>query len=268
MRTAIIGGCKAAASNPEYIQSQEETIVKITDVQACTIGRPEPHSGGCIWTFVRIYTDEGISGTKEDRKSLNKLLMDSKYFDIVLVHKFDRFARKYELSAKLKEKLKKNNVKVISITEPIEESPIGFFQEGLLSLLSEYYIKNLGTEVKKGQHQRIQNGEFVNKPPFGYINKDKKMIIDEKKAEIVRLMYKKYINGESANKIAEYTRKYYNIKIETYQVRRILKNKTYHGILTRNEKEYKGIHEKIISVDEYNMVQDMLSSKYKKLPQT
>ena len=39
--------------------------MKITDVQACVIGRPEPHSGGSIWTFVRIYTDEGIVGTGE-----------------------------------------------------------------------------------------------------------------------------------------------------------------------------------------------------------
>ena len=39
--------------------------MKITDVQACVIGRPEPHSGGCVWTFVRIYTDEGIVGTGE-----------------------------------------------------------------------------------------------------------------------------------------------------------------------------------------------------------
>jgi L-alanine-DL-glutamate epimerase-like enolase superfamily enzyme len=39
--------------------------MKITDVQACVVGRHEPHSGGSIWTFVRIYTDEGIVGTGE-----------------------------------------------------------------------------------------------------------------------------------------------------------------------------------------------------------
>jgi len=39
--------------------------MKITDVQACVIGRPEPHSGGSVWTFVRVYTDEGITGTGE-----------------------------------------------------------------------------------------------------------------------------------------------------------------------------------------------------------
>ncbi len=39
--------------------------MKITDVQACVIGRQEPHSGGSVWTFVRIYTDEGIVGTGE-----------------------------------------------------------------------------------------------------------------------------------------------------------------------------------------------------------
>ncbi len=39
--------------------------MKITDVQACVIGRNEMHSGGSIWTFVRVYTDEGIVGTGE-----------------------------------------------------------------------------------------------------------------------------------------------------------------------------------------------------------
>ena len=39
--------------------------MKITDVQACVIGRNEAHSGGCVWTFVRVYTDEGIVGTGE-----------------------------------------------------------------------------------------------------------------------------------------------------------------------------------------------------------
>jgi galactonate dehydratase len=39
--------------------------MKITDVQACVIGRNEAHSGGSVWTFVRVYTDEGIVGTGE-----------------------------------------------------------------------------------------------------------------------------------------------------------------------------------------------------------
>lgn len=39
--------------------------MKITDVQASVIGRDEPDSGGSIWTFVRVYTDEGIVGTGE-----------------------------------------------------------------------------------------------------------------------------------------------------------------------------------------------------------
>ena len=39
--------------------------MKITDVQACIVGQPVPHSGGSVWTFVRIYTDKGIVGTGE-----------------------------------------------------------------------------------------------------------------------------------------------------------------------------------------------------------
>ena len=40
-------------------------MMKITDVQACVIGRNEAHSGGSVWTFVRVYTDAGIVGTGE-----------------------------------------------------------------------------------------------------------------------------------------------------------------------------------------------------------
>ncbi len=43
--------------------------MKITDIQSCIIGREEPHSGGCVWTFVRVYTDEGIVGTGECNSS-------------------------------------------------------------------------------------------------------------------------------------------------------------------------------------------------------
>ena len=39
--------------------------MKITDVQACVVGRAQPHSGGSVWTFVRVYTDDGIVGTGE-----------------------------------------------------------------------------------------------------------------------------------------------------------------------------------------------------------
>lgn len=39
--------------------------MRITDIQACVIGRHEPDSGGSVWTFVRVYTDEGIVGTGE-----------------------------------------------------------------------------------------------------------------------------------------------------------------------------------------------------------
>ncbi|HEX2621503.1 MAG TPA: mandelate racemase/muconate lactonizing enzyme family protein [Phototrophicaceae bacterium] len=39
--------------------------MKITDIQACVIGRQMPDSGGSVWTFIRVYTDEGIVGTGE-----------------------------------------------------------------------------------------------------------------------------------------------------------------------------------------------------------
>ena len=74
-----------------------------------------------------IYIDEGISGRKaEKRQAFMQMISDAKQknraFDVILVHKFDRFARNKEDSVVYKAMLRKQcNVKVISITESIED---------------------------------------------------------------------------------------------------------------------------------------------------
>jgi site-specific DNA recombinase len=214
-----------------------------------------------------IYVDEGVSGTKEFRKGLQNLLSNSKNFDIVLVHKFDRFARKVELSEKIKRQLKENNVKVISITEPIENSPIGFFQEGLLSLLSEYYIKNLATEIKKGMLQRVIDGHYNGSVPFGYCTKNKKLYIKEDEAVIVKKIYELYLQGYSSNMIAEWCRKN-NIFTQNKKIFRgstvtkILHNIKYIGKLKYEGKIYDGIHESILDTETFDKVQEIHRTKH------
>ena len=84
--------------------------MKITDVQACVIGRQEPDSGGSVWTFVRVYTDEGIVGagecnsggpgfsgfaTKQAILALKELLVGENPFNINMLYEKLRRAGRY-----------------------------------------------------------------------------------------------------------------------------------------------------------------------------
>ncbi|MBW2002990.1 MAG: recombinase family protein [Deltaproteobacteria bacterium] len=200
------------------------------------------------------YIDEGISGAKEDRPEFQRMLSDAKRssFNAILVHKFDRFARKVELSQRIKNQLRKANINVISITEPIEDSPIGFFQEGMLELLGEYYIRNLSAEVKKGQKEKASQGYALNRVAYGYKNKGGKVEVVKSQAAIVQKIYNMYICGEGTTKIANWLN---DNNVPTYtgigiwnssQITYILRNSTYIGNLKWGKKIYPDVFPAII----------------------
>jgi len=189
-------------------------------------------------TIYKEYIDEGITGQKENRPAFQEMLSAAynNNIDIILVHKFDRFARKIEISRKLKTKLKEANVNVISITEPIEDSPMGFFMEGLHELMAEYYVQNLAVEVKKGMNERALKGKHMGQMPYGYYCANGNVYINEEQAQVVKKIFELYINGYGQFKIAKYLNEN---KVPTYsgiiggwqsfQVAHILKNYKYIG---------------------------------------
>lgn len=87
------------------------------------------------------YIDRALSAKTDHRPEFQHMIKDSykNLFDIVLVWKLNRFSRDRYDSAHYKRILKKNNVRVISATEDISESPKGIFLESLLKGCGEYY---------------------------------------------------------------------------------------------------------------------------------
>lgn len=94
-------------------------------------------------TIVGEYIDRALSASKETEKRLDFLRMikdSSKHlFDLVLVWKLDRFARNRYDSAHYKAILKKNGVKVVSVTERIADGADGVILEAVLEGMAEYY---------------------------------------------------------------------------------------------------------------------------------
>jgi len=211
-----------------------------------------------------VYADEGISGQKENRPEFQKMLKDAREhrFNIILVHKYDRFARKVELSQRVKTQLKENGIGLISITEPLEDSPMGFFVGGLHDLLAEYYVRNLSVESKKGHVERARQGLHNGSVPFGYkIDRNtEKMVINEEQADVVKMIFDLYNHkGYGSTKIA----KVFNENKVTsalrekwshYTINRILKNVKYIGKIEYDGEIYEGHHEPIISEEEFAAV--------------
>ena len=75
-------------------------------------------------TVVSIYIDEARSATSDNRPNFLKMMKDSemRLFDLVLVHKLDRFSRNRYDSAFYKNLLKTNGVRVVSVLEQLDDS--------------------------------------------------------------------------------------------------------------------------------------------------
>ena len=123
------------------------------------------------FTIVNTYVDEARSATNDRRPSFQQMIADSagKAFNIVLVHKLDRFARNRYDSAIYKRELKKNGVTVYSVLENLDSSPESIIMESVLEGMSEYYSQNLAREVMKELTENaLQCKHNGGKPPLGY----------------------------------------------------------------------------------------------------
>ncbi len=158
--------------------------------------------------IVGEYIDRAKSASKDTVKRENFLRMISdssnKNFDAVLVWKLDRFARDRYDSAHYKHILKKNNVKLVSVMEPIADGPEGILLEALIEGMAEYYSAELSIKVKRGHTENAlkcrNNGGHT---PLGYKVVDHKLIIDPSTAPVVQEIYQRYADGETIREIID-----------------------------------------------------------------
>lgn len=226
--------------------------------------------------------DEGISakGSKIDKRiEFNKMISIAKTkkncFDIIIVWKFSRFCRNQEQSIVYKSLLRKEcNIDVKSITEPIIEGPFGDLIERIIEWADEYYLINLSQEVKRGMTEAAHTGKYQSVAPFGYRWENGKLIIKEDEANIVKMIYDKFISDEMTmmdlaryiNNLGFKTKRGGNFENRT--INYILLNPVYKGYsrwtpdgkLTREEMYNntrsiieKGTHEPIIDEDTWNL---------------
>lgn len=151
------------------------------------------------------YTDYAMSGKTDHRPEFRRMIANAPESDYVVVYMFDRFSRDRYDSATYKRMLRECGVRVLSASERIDDSPEGGLQEGMLELLSEYYVRDLARKIRRGMEgnalKAMNNGYKV----FGYSTDPdtRRFVVDEREAAIVREMFSRRLDGESVNSIAE-----------------------------------------------------------------
>lgn len=214
-------------------------------------------------TIIGEYIDRALTGTKDQRPDFQRMIEDAtkRQFEMVIVWKLDRFARNRYDSAIYKARLKKYGVKVVSVKENITDSPEGIILEGLLESMAEYYSANLSQNIKRGQRESVAKGTWCGgKVPYGYRNVNKKLVVDDKEAEIVRYVFRQYADGVSKKDIVQEltkrgirTRDGKPMTINTFT--RVLTNPAYTGRFTYNGETIPDLSERLIDDETFARVQ-------------
>ena len=158
-------------------------------------------------TVVRTYIDRALSAKTDSRPQFQQMIHDSAThtFEAVLVWKLDRFSRNRYDSAHYKRILKNNWVHVVSVTEPISNTPEGIMLESLLEGMAEYYSAELAEKVSRGHKENALKAKFNGGPvPLGYrIDSEHHYQIDPATAPVVQEAFQRYAAGESIRSIIE-----------------------------------------------------------------
>lgn len=235
-----------------------------------------------------IYIDEGITGTKIDKRySFQRMLKDAKTgkINLIIVKSITRFARNQMDSIRLARELKEQSVRIYFYQEQIDT-----FNDvkmlGLFAWLAENESRATSERRKLGGREAQKKGKFVtNRPPLGYKSVNGKLVINEDEAKIVRRIFDLYLEGYGFSKIAailneEGYRSRRGYPFRTDKIKYILNNEMYTGtfignrytkvdllsskIVEKPKEEWiiiENNHEKIIDKEVFNKVKDLMADK-------
>jgi len=146
------------------LYARVSTTDQSTDSQLLDLRRYTRERG---WNIFQEYVDEGISGTKDSRPALNELMNDAKKrrFDVVLVWRFDRFARSTKHLILALEEFKNLGVDFVSYQENIDtSSPLGSAIFTIIRVVAQLERDIIAERVKAGLRRAKEIGKKLGRP--------------------------------------------------------------------------------------------------------
>ena len=216
------------------------------------------------WQVFKVYSDAGYTGANTNRPALQELLEDIKQnkVDIILAYKIDRLTRSPKDFYQLIEILDRYGTDFISITERFDTStPAGRLLRNIMLTFAQFERELVSERVKDKLLERAKKGMWNGGHlPFGYERKNKRLVINKKEAEIVRLIYETYLETRYIERIYNLLKEK-NIKnrqgktFSKQLIALILRNITYTGRINYAGQIYQGLHQPIISEELFELAQ-------------
>jgi len=216
------------------------------------------------WQAYKVYSDAGYTGANTNRPALQELLGDIKQnkIDVVLAYKIDRLTRSPKDFYQLIEVFDKYQTDFISITERFDTStPAGRLLRNIMLTFAQFERELTSERTKDKLLERAKKGMWNGgSVPYGYERKNKKLIINQKEAEIVRMIFETYIETGSINELYDLLKEK-NIKnrqektFSKAHLALILRNVAYTGKIKYAGQIYQGIHQPIISEELFEIAQ-------------
>ncbi|UWD42759.1 recombinase family protein [Clostridioides difficile] len=227
----------------------------------------EQYSKDNNFIIVDKYVDEGYSATNLKRPNLQRMLEDIKEnkIDLILLTKIDRFSRGVKNFYKIMETLEKHKCDWKTILENYDSSTAaGRLHINIMLSVAENEAAQTSERIKFVFQDKLKRKEIVSgSNPFGYKIVDKHLVIDEEKAEIVKECFNSYEKFTSMIRALQHINSSFNTNFSYNFVYRILKNNIYVGTYIHNDLVVENFCDAIISSEQFNIVQKLLSKNTK-----
>lgn len=121
------------------------------------------------WCIVKTYRDKGVSGARTRRPALDELFVDCRRgkIDVVLVWKFDRFARSLKQLVNALDLFRHLGINFVSCTEAVDTSvPYGELVFQIFGAIAQFERVLIGERVKAGLAHARSRGKVLGRPPL------------------------------------------------------------------------------------------------------
>ena len=244
------------------------------------------------WQYAGVYADEAISGTKDDRGEFQRLMDDCREgrIDLIITKSISRFARNTVTLLQTTRELKELGIDVYFEEQNIHTlSPTGEMMLTLLASFAQEESRSTSENMKWRIQKNFEEGKPWSWLIFGYRYENGHYVIVPEEAEIVKSIFNMYISGIGRGSIAaklnaDGLRTRSGLEWTSPKVATILKNYNYTGNLILQKtyrKDYmtkrsvknngelpkyhaEETHEPIISVDQFNRVQQLMRTRTEK----
>ncbi|HBC94326.1 MAG TPA: hypothetical protein DCZ10_15865 [Pelotomaculum sp.] len=226
------------------------------------------------WEVFDFYVDDGYSGKDLERPAMQRLMTDAqdKKFNAALVLKLDRLSRRQkDVLYLLEDVFEPNEIGFKSATETFDTTtPFGKAAIGMMAVFAQLERETIVERVRMAKKESAKQGRFLGGiAAYGYrYNFELKVLeIDEIQAQIVRWIYDCYLEREYGYQSIGEKLEQRGVPGPTgkgwskQEIRNILTNPLYAGLVYHQGELYKGKHPAIIDFEKWEEVQSLINGR-------